>query len=318
MKKISRRSRLLLATGLSILCICYILWTVRQSNQELRAEFLFDAEIVANKLNVKQIEQLSFSLKDIQLPEFKQLNHQLRELAAGFQVSWRPAYGQINLYTMRSSSDGIIRFGPESIQENNYLASPPGKIYKTPPPELQKAFATRHPMIVGPFHNENGSFITALVPLHGLTETIIVGVDVNMDNWKIAVLQKAAIPIGITLILLIFIISAMSLLLHVDASPKPVMRRLLPALATMLILLFAGGLLLFLHQYRNTMDEQNDKIKESITTELSVDIKISPWNWLWHCDSSSLTRSCNRRFTTAIANSCWQVHDRCLRLFSRN
>lgn len=273
MKKISRRSRLLLATGLSILCICYILWTVRQSNQELRAEFLFDAEIVANKLNVKQIEQLSFSLKDIQLPEFKQLNHQLRELAAGFQVSWRPAYGQINLYTMRSSSDGIIRFGPESIQENNYLASPPGKIYKTPPPELQKAFATRHPMIVGPFHNENGSFITALVPLHGLTETIIVGVDVNMDNWKIAVLQKAAIPIGITLILLIFIISAMSLLLHVDASPKPVMRRLLPALATMLILLFAGGLLLFLHQYRNTMDEQNDKIKESITTELSVDIK---------------------------------------------
>lgn len=246
-------------------------WIVRQADLEMRSELLLNAELITRALNAKQLEQLPFSAEDRRLPEFQKLNQQMQELVSDIRVGWKTAQGYVSIYTMKNA-DGVIRFGPESIQENDRRASPPGTVYDAPPPEVRKVFSTRQALVAGPFSDEYGTFVSAFVPLPG-QRNIVIGVDVMADNWKMAVTQKVAFPIGAMLILLIIIISALAGLLRTKSSARPVLRRLLPSLTVLLVLLVAGGVALFFNQYQKAVKERQAMLNDTIAAELQVDFR---------------------------------------------
>jgi len=80
----------------------------------------------------------------------------------------------------------------------------------------------------------------------------VLGMDIDARAWKWDLASKAALPVGMMLVLFIGAATIFFSTRSVDASPKLILRRLLPPLSAMLILLISGtGALLWQqHQQR--------------------------------------------------------------------
>jgi hypothetical protein len=84
----------------------------------------------------------------------------------------------------------------------------------------------------------------------------VLGMDLDAHDWQWNVAAKAVLPIGLLLVLVIGAAVAVGASRRVDASPKPVLRRLLPSLGGMVILLMAGAAALLWHQHRHQMADE--------------------------------------------------------------
>lgn len=230
-------------------------WLVHRAENDLRLELQRNALLISQALDAGSIKLLNFQRDDRALRSFQQVGRQMRQLSSSVRISWSPAGRYVSIYSMKMVN-GAIRFGPESIPENHPMASPPGTVYKDPPPELLKVFSTGRPAVVGPYTDEYGTFVCAYVSLPGTTpgpSKTVIGVDVMADSWRLAVLQKSAVPVGLMLVLMIGVAAFLFSKRPVNASPKPVTWRLMPSVSFMLILLVAcGGVLLYL-QYQQHM-----------------------------------------------------------------
>ncbi len=78
----------------------------------------------------------------------------------------------------------------------------------------------------------------------------VLGMDVDARVWKWDVAAQAALPVGLMLVALIAVIAVMAAARRAPASPKPVLRRLLPSLVAMMVLLVAGAGALLWQQHR--------------------------------------------------------------------
>lgn len=176
------------------------LWFVNRADTRLREELLDHASAIAQTLNPERIKALSFSRADENRPEFHRLSTQMQAHAE--------AMNQRMIYTM-VLREGEILFGPESMDRGDPYASPPGSVYKQPPPEVHEAFRTGKPITVGPYQDEFGSFVTALVPvLDPRTAEIltVVGLDVEAAVWSSSLTRERWIPILFTSVMLLFFI----------------------------------------------------------------------------------------------------------------
>jgi len=186
-----------------------IVW---QADRMMRRELLRSAELAVQAMDAKQIEALSFKSKDRDLPEFKKICLELRRLVSTFQLSWVPADGYIGIYSLKQR-DGALVFGPESIPEGDRQSSSPGSVYKQPPKELIKLFVTRQSVVVGPFSDEYGTFVSAFVPLPDLGNTpsgTMMGFDIMADKWFLTVLKRVALPF-VVMVLALLAVSALLL-----------------------------------------------------------------------------------------------------------
>ena len=82
----------------------------------------------------------------------------------------------------------------------------------------------------------------------------LFGMDVDARAWQWEVASQAALPVGLMLSLLIALIAALVAARRVTVSPKPVLRRLLPWLTAMVVLLIAGAGALLWRQHRTNLD----------------------------------------------------------------
>ena len=199
----ARKSTLVLVVAVGISILGSIV-AFRWSDRAMRNELLRNAQLVAQMADVKRLEALAFTADDRTLPDFQQMNREFRQLVASLQVNWAPANEYISIYSMKKRKGRII-FGPESIPAGDPLASLPGTVYKNPPDELLGVFTTHQPVVVGPFTDEYGTFISAfvLVPDTAVgTEPIVIGLDIKAGNWRTSTFKRAAFPVGLMLILL--------------------------------------------------------------------------------------------------------------------
>ncbi len=80
----------------------------------------------------------------------------------------------------------------------------------------------------------------------------LLGVDIDATDWLLEVTAHAAIPIGLVLVLLIGMITTLALTQRRLANPRPILRRLLPPLTVILMVLTASTstVLWQQHQYQ--------------------------------------------------------------------
>ncbi len=245
---------------------CLLIWgTMALTDREMREEMYRGALLVAKAMDVGKMERLPFEPSDKYLPEFKQMDQLMRDLSGSLHISWAPASNYISIYSMKKRG-GAIFFGPESILETDHRASPPGTLYKEPPPELDGVFERRHTVVIGPFTDEYGTFVSAFTPLiHPRTGQLVavIGMDVMSGDWTRAVLEKAAIPIGLVLILFIVIVTFWISASRSAATARPVLRRLLPPMILIVFLLVASAAALLWHQQkRQIAGEQKGQASE--------------------------------------------------------
>jgi hypothetical protein len=229
----------------------FIWWTVTQADREMRADLLLQARLVAQAVDVGYVKALSGTEADRDRPGYQRLKEQFMSVgAAQPNCKW--------LYLMGRNADGMVFFHVDS--ESPYVEdpTPPGEVYEEAPAGYRRVFDTKEDVVEGPVTDRWGTWVTALVPLtdpQGGAVLAVLGMDIDARAWKWDVASRAALPVGLMLVLLIGLITAFFSTRHVAASPRPVLRRLLPPLAVVVILVIVGGGVLLWYEHRQQLAE---------------------------------------------------------------
>jgi len=227
----------------------FVWWMSAQADREMRAELLRQAHLVAQPVNVQRVMSLLGTEADMDSPGYRRIKEQL--------AAFRSANSQYRfLYIMGRRSDGAVFFFVDSEPAGSKDYSPPGQVYEEIPEGYRRVFDSRSATVEGPVKDRWGVWVSALVPLTDPRTGAVVavlGMDIDAHEWKWDVAVRAALPVGLMFLLLIGIASAVASARRVDASPKPVLRRTLPSLAAMVILLIVGAWILLWQQHQQQL-----------------------------------------------------------------
>ncbi len=176
-------------------------WSGRNMDTAMRERLLQQAVRIAQTLDPEQIKTLSFTEADRSNPVFQRIRAQM--VAYG-QILW-----QRGIYSM-ALRDGNIYFGPENYAENDPMSSPPGTVYKQPDSDSFKVFHTGKPVTLGPQTDEYGTFVSALAPVLDPRDgavLMVVGLDIQADDWQARINTARQGPVLSTVILLTILIA---------------------------------------------------------------------------------------------------------------
>jgi PAS domain S-box-containing protein len=84
----------------------------------------------------------------------------------------------------------------------------PGEVYTDAPPEFDSVFASHQALVVNPYSDQWGSFISVLVPIIDKQNNIIaaIGVDVEVSQWEKTLHAKRMFPVVVSLIFIALIV----------------------------------------------------------------------------------------------------------------
>lgn len=184
-------------------------WSAQQEDRAIRDELLEQATLVAQGLNPELFTNLQFNATDDENPSFQRIRTYLAIYAEFLASAWSPAKEYVSIYTMRKQGDQIL-FGPESIPREHPMSSAPGTVYKKPPPELTSIFHRPYSIVIGPYTDEYGTFLSTFVPLPSNQQNppIVIGMDVMAKTWRIRKNLAVVTPLTLTAITLAIFITA--------------------------------------------------------------------------------------------------------------
>ncbi len=224
------------------LMICILLagsvgtwWLVVRAEREMSEDLLVRTQLAAKTLNLTKIKSLTGTKADLQSTEYQQLKEQFIDIRAA-DPNCR------YVYLMGRRADGTVFFFLDSEPENSRDYLPPGDVFEEVSEGDLRVFETGIASVFGPVTDRWGSWISSLVPVTDPETGKIVallGVDIDARDWRWNVAARAGWSVGITLVMMIGLLTALFTAGRVPSSPKPVMRRLLPFSTLMIIALVA-------------------------------------------------------------------------------
>lgn len=233
------------ATGIAVT------WTTAHTaDRRMRVHLLENARIAAQTVSLEHVAALSGTTADMQSPDYllvkndlMQVRHAIRECRFVYLLGQKP--------------DGDVFFYADSEPVGSKDESPAGQSYEEASAIVRDVFSSGQESTEGPERDRWGVWLSALVPLtrvHVGSSLVVLGIDVDARDWMTAIAASAAIPLTLTIILFIALVSVL-LASRRSAAPcadQPVLRRLMLPLAAALFLLVAGfSAALLWHQARN-------------------------------------------------------------------
>lgn len=266
---VKRRQRLSLLLLVLILALGagQIWWVVARADRQMRGDLLLQARLVAQTLRSEDIKALTGTVADLDNPAYRQLENQLAAVR-----STDPKYHYV--YIMGRHPDGriftFVETQPAAETSPPFL---PGEIYESASDEFKQSFVAGDAFVEGPVLDDWGIWVSALVPLIDPSTSAVLGVlgiDVDAGTWRGELVAKAALPLGLVLVLVIGCLAAMLTARRADASPRPVLARLLPPLAAMVVLLTAGSGFLLWRQHQGAIAQMTTAAMDEISREVSA------------------------------------------------
>ena len=264
------------------LFVVVTVWSAYRADQELRANLLQQARLVAQALNIDNVKALTGTAADRDLSDYQRLKAQLMSIGpANPHCKWFYLMGRRSA----ARADDTIFFFVDSAAPNVLDASLPGQVYADVPAGYRPVFNTKDAAVVGPVSNRWGEWVTALVPLTD-PETgsllAVMGMDIDANDWRWNVASRVTLPVGLMLVLLIFVAAVVYSnpppLRSAPGRPesvvlRPVLWRLLPPLTLILVVLMVTvGTFLWEQQRQQLASECAADISE-IAGNLSVGLK---------------------------------------------
>jgi len=254
-------------------------WSAYRADQELRANLLQQARLVAQALNIDNVKALNGTAADRDLSDYQQLKSQLMSIGpANPHCKWFYLMGRKHA----AQADDTIFFFVDSAAPNVLDSSLPGQVYADVPAGYRPVFDTQEAAVKGPVTNRWGEWVTALVPLTDpATGSLlaVLGMDIDANDWRWNVASRVTLPVGLMLVLLIFVAAVVySTPLHSRAAQgrqpstvlQPVLWRLLPPMMLIVIVLMVtAGVVLWEQQRQLLVGESAADIAE-VRGDLSV------------------------------------------------
>ncbi|MFM7383488.1 MAG: GAF domain-containing protein [Microcystaceae cyanobacterium] len=153
-------------------------WRIAQADQRIREHLQAQTVAIAHSIKPSQIATLTFTAEDRQNPYYQRLQGQMRNYAQSL--------GYRSIYTIALRGQNLV-FGPENFEPDDPLASPPGTLYRNPPPQLFSLFEKAQSLTLGPYRDEYGEFIsafTSVVDHETGTVILVVGMDKEMSEIR--------------------------------------------------------------------------------------------------------------------------------------
>ncbi len=242
-------------------------WTAMRTDRAMRADLLQQATLVAQAVNIERVLTLSSTKADVDSPDYVRLREQL-----GAVRSANPNCRFITL--LGRKADGSVFFFVDDQSALPNEASQPGRLYDYPPDIHHRVFETGKAAIAGPLDTPKGIVIGSAVPLvNPATGTVVavLGMDIDAHLWKGEVAARAALPLGLMLVLVIGMIAGLAGSGRIDASPRLVLRRLFVPLVVMTVFLISGGGALLWQQHQEQIAEK----AANLITEVRRDLHIA-------------------------------------------
>jgi PAS domain S-box-containing protein len=270
--KINGQRLIGMITALIILGMLLAWWAVHRADSAMRLGLLRQTKMVAQAVRVDRLLALTGTVADLDTPGYLQIKELLSSVK---KADTRCRF----IYLMGRKPDGQVFFFVDNEPVGSKDESPAGQIYEEISPEFLPVFDEKISATVGPVTDRWGTWITALVPMIDPDSGDLVSVmamDIDARNWNWDLASQAALPVGI---LFLLITSAIVVLLasfrSIDVSPKLVLRRLLPPLVVMVLLLAFGTGVFEWYQYQRQhsvmVTKQLSEISEDLYSELKRD-----------------------------------------------
>jgi len=203
--KILNNKPLLIAALLFVLIFLMgFTWVmIRRADNKLRSDLLLKTSMIAQAVDVERIKMLKGTAEDLTNPYYIQLKKQLASIRSADP-------GCRFIYLMGRKPDGSVFFYADSEPPGSPDESPPGQTYDEIADADLKVFNTLVPATSGPEPDRWGVWITSLVPIKDTLSTsflTVLGMDMDARTWKFDIISKAALPVGLLLILIIVLIT---------------------------------------------------------------------------------------------------------------
>ncbi|MBE0534330.1 MAG: response regulator [Phycisphaerae bacterium] len=202
-------------------------WTVERTDCRMRSEWLAQASLVAQAIDVAQVEALSGTKDDIFQPEYLRLKEHL--------AAARTIFPQCRfVYLTGRRSDGEVFFFLDNEPVGSEEESPAGELYPEASPVLHRVFDGGRGEIEGPLADSWGTWISALVPLidPGSERPIaVLGMDIEAGHWRWHAAQTGLAPASATVVLVIILLAGHVLLRRRDRGHKRGLQHVKPAMA---------------------------------------------------------------------------------------
>ncbi len=239
-----------------------LVFAVRQTDRRMRGELMQQAWLVGQSVDMAEVRSLAGSGDDLERPAYRRIKEQL-VAARRADATYRFVY----LLGRREGGELFIYVDSESPESADYLL--PGAPYPEAAAGYHRAFAAGNATVIGPVTDRWGTWISALMPLvepDNGSVVAVLGLDVDARKWRLAIAVRAAPVLGLAALLGIGFLAVLASRRRVEASARPLLQRLLPPLAAMLLLVFGLGGWLLLREHRRHLDGHFSRITERVDT----------------------------------------------------
>jgi PAS domain S-box-containing protein len=246
-------------------------WTAQRSERQMRDDLLLQARLVAQTVDLDLLRQLSGTPADLDGAAHWQLKEHL--------VAARMADPRFHfVYIMGRRPDGsIVTYVETRPDDEDSPDALPGEVYPDASAEFQAIFTSGEPLVEGPLPDEWGVWVSALVPIldpQSNAVLAVLGLDVDASVWRLEMISRAAMPLGLIAVLLIVAAATTLAARRVEATPRPVLTRLLPSLTVLVVLLTIGTGVLLWCQHQAGVDQVMATSIAEMSRELEVDLHL--------------------------------------------
>ncbi len=234
-------------------------WATARTDRDMRTALLQRTRLVAQVVDIERVQALTGTEADRNSPDYLRLKEKLSAVcSAAPQCRF--------VYLLGRKPDGRVFFFVDDQPVGHKDEASAGRIYDDVPDGIRSVFETGKAKTAGPYTDSWGAFISGAVPLLDPATGAVAAVmamDIDARAWTWDVAARSALPLGLMLVLLVGGITALAVTRRVDASPKPVLRRLLPPIAAMVVLLMAGaGAFLWQQHQRHRVEAVANRASE--------------------------------------------------------
>ncbi len=202
---------ILVSLILAILCAgsLFAWWTIADTQQSLRKEFLQNAQLTAEAIDTDLLGSLTGTEKDLENPQYIQLKDALEKTVMLDDTTRF-------MYVMGRQNFGTVFLYADSEPEKSEEYYPQGQHYQEISERSLDIFNQKYGAVIGPITNRRGIWYSAYVPLiDPRTNTLVAifGVDTEATKWKAAIRKSLILPLFFMLALFA-IVFAFTLLHH--------------------------------------------------------------------------------------------------------
>jgi len=195
---LKKNKRLVVVIVICGLTTFFAQWIARKIDSDMRVNFLQQAELVAQSVNIDRVKRLSGTKEDLNSGCYLRIKEQF----ANAQTT-NDKYSFI--YLMGQKDDGSVFFYVDSEPVGSENESPAGQTYDEISDSYLKVFNSRQKNTTGSEVNRWGEWISSLVPICDPQTgeiVFVLGIDIDASLWRRMVASKCVLPVGLVLLLL--------------------------------------------------------------------------------------------------------------------